>query len=163
AFLRQATRERPLLLVLDDLHAADESSLLMLRYVARECTDARLLVAAAYRDVDPTVRGPLAATLADLVREPRVRQISLTGLAEDDVARYVERAAGNGAAPGLVRAIHAETDGNPLFVVEVVRLLEAEGGIADDSRVRLPPTAKAVIARRLARLSEPCRNVLAAA
>jgi tetratricopeptide (TPR) repeat protein len=121
-------------------------------------------VAAAYRDVDPTVRDPLAATLADLAREPRVRRIALSGLAEDDVARYVERSAGVTAAPALARAIHAETEGNPLFVVEVVRLLEAEGRIAaGDAQVRLPPTAQAVIARRLARLSEPCRAVLAGA
>ena len=45
--------------MLDDLHAADEPSLLLLRFVAREIADSRLLVVCAYRDVDPTLRAPL--------------------------------------------------------------------------------------------------------
>jgi DNA-binding SARP family transcriptional activator len=164
AFLRGATRERPLVLVLDDLHAADEPSLLLLRFIARASAGQRLLVVGAFRDVDPSIRDALAATLADLAREPHVRQVALAGLTEPDVASYVERSAGTEAAPGLVSAIHAETDGNALFVVEVVRLLEAEGRIdGADARVRLPPTARAVIGRRLARLPEECRAVLVAA
>jgi predicted ATPase len=163
-FLRRATGERPLVLVLDDLHAADEPSLLLLRFVARENAGTRLLVVCAYRDVDPTLRDPLAPALADILREPHARQIAMTGLLEDDVGRYVERSAGVQPAPGLARAIHAETDGNPLFVVEVVRLLEAEDRIAGaDAQVRIPPTARAVIAQRLRRLSPPCRDVLAPA
>ena len=164
AFLRRATRDRPLVLVLEDLHAADEPSLLLLRFVARESAGARLLIVGAYRDVDPAPREPLASTLAELVREPHTRQIALAGLAEPDVAQYVERWAGMDPAPGLIRAINAETEGNALFMVEVVRLLEAEDRIVGaDAQVRIPPTTRAVIGQRLGRLSEPCRTVLAAA
>ena len=67
-FLRNAAAARPLVLVLDDLHAADEPSLLLLRFVAGEIGGSRILVVGTYRDVDPTVRDPLAATLAELVR-----------------------------------------------------------------------------------------------
>ena len=66
SFLTRAAAERPIVLVLDDLHAADEPSLLLLRFVARGLGDSRLLVVGAYRDVDPTLRDPLASTLAEL-------------------------------------------------------------------------------------------------
>jgi DNA-binding SARP family transcriptional activator len=164
AFLRRATHERPVVLVLDDLHAADEPSLLLLRFVARESAAARLLVVCAYRDADPTLREPLAPAIAEILREPHARQIAMAGLGETDVARYLECSAGIEPPPGLVRAIHEETEGNPLFVVEVVRLLEAEGRIEGaDALVRIPPTARAVIGQRVGHLSEPCRVVLAAA
>ena len=70
SFLRSAAHARPLVLVLDDLHAADEPSLLLLRFVAREIADSRLMVACAFRDVDPALRDPLTSALAELVREP---------------------------------------------------------------------------------------------
>ena len=70
AFVKTAARAQPLVLVLDDLHAADEPSLLLLRFLARELADARLLVVAAYRDVDPSLRDPLLATLASSLASP---------------------------------------------------------------------------------------------
>jgi DNA-binding SARP family transcriptional activator/tetratricopeptide (TPR) repeat protein len=161
AFLRRAAQGRPLVLVLDDLHAADEPSLLLLRFVARELADSRLLVICAFRDVDPTPHDPLISALAELVREPQTARIELAGLSEPDVAEYIELSTGVQPAPQLVRAIHAGTEGNPLFVVELVRLLDAEGRIADtEAHLRIPPGVRAVIGRRVARLSEQCRSVL---
>ena len=116
---------------------------------------------AAFRDVDPTLRDPLTAALAELVREPHTAQIGLTGLSEADVAEYIELSTGIEPARRLVQAIHAETEGNPLFVAEVVRLLEAEGRIAEaDAHLRIPPGVRAVIGRRVGRLSERCRTLL---
>jgi tetratricopeptide (TPR) repeat protein len=161
SFLRSATQARPLVLVLDDLHAADEPSLLLLEFVAREIADSRLLVICAFRDVDPTIAAPLASALAQLVREPQTSQIALTGLGEPDVAEYLELATGVEPEPRLTRAIHAETKGNPLFVSEVVRLLDAEGRLAEaDAHLRIPPGVSAVIGRRVGRLSERCRDLL---
>jgi DNA-binding SARP family transcriptional activator len=161
SFLRGAADARPLVIVLDDLHAADEPSLLLLRFVARELEGSRLLLVAAYRDVDPTLREPLTTALAELVREPHTTQIALTGLTAADVAEYVELATGIEPAPGLVDAIHAETEGNALFMSETVRLLAAEGEVdRADAHLRIPPGVRAVIGRRVARLSEPCRALL---
>jgi DNA-binding SARP family transcriptional activator len=161
AFLRSAAEARALVLVIDDVHAADEPSLLLLSFLAREVADARLLVVCAFRDVDPTLREPLTHALAALVREPVTRQVALAGLSEADVAEYVERATGVTSPPALVAAIHAETEGNALFVAEVVRLLEADGGLGDAaSALRIPPGVRAVIGERLARLSPPCRDLL---
>ena len=132
AFLRSASEDRPLLLVLDDLHAADEPSLLLLRFVAREMADSSLLVVCAYRDVDPTLKDPLSGTLAELAREGWTTRLGLEGLTEADVAEYVELATGTEPESALVRTISAETEGNPLFVTEVVHLLESEGPLAGD-------------------------------
>ncbi len=164
SFLRAASRDRPLLIVLDDLHAADEPSLLLLRFVAREIEDSRLLLVCAFRDVDPALQDPLSGTLADLAREGWTTRLGLTGLTEPDVAEYLELTTGTRPSPALVRAIAAETEGNPLFVTEVVRLLEAEGPLTEgDLSRRIPPGVRAVIGQRVARLSEPCRRLLVGA
>jgi DNA-binding SARP family transcriptional activator/tetratricopeptide (TPR) repeat protein len=161
SFLRSAAQARPLVVVLDDLHAADEPSLLLLRFLAREIADSRLLVVCALRDVDPTMRDPLASALAELAREQRTAHIALAGLSEDDVAEYIELSSETRPAPRLVEAVHAETEGNPLFVAETVRLLETEGHIADpDAHLRIPPGVRAVIDQRVGRLSERCRSLL---
>ena len=161
SLLLGATRERPVVLVLDDLHAADEPSLLLLRFVAREIAASRLLVVCAYRDVDPALGDPLSSALAELVREAHTVHIQLDRLTERDVADYVELSTGVEPAGWVVSAIHGETDGNPLFVAEVVRLLAREGGMAaPDARLRIPAGVRAVIGRRVARLSRRCQDLL---
>jgi DNA-binding SARP family transcriptional activator len=157
-FLRNAADARPLVIVLDDLHAADEPSLLMLRFVAGELGGSRILVVGTYRDVDPTVQDPLASTLAELAREPVAHRIELGGLTGADVGRYIELASGAVPPKELLAAIHAETEGNPLFVGEIVRLLSAEGRLAEiDARalwtLGIPQGVREVIGRRLGRLS----------
>lgn len=159
--LTEAAREEPLLLVLDDLHAADEPSLLLLQFVTRAIRDSRLLIVCAFRDVDPTFSVPLNAAVAELTREPHVSHISLTGLSEPAVAEYVELVTGAPAAPDSVRAIHGRTAGNPLFVEEVVSLSEAEGGL--DASLSIPPGIRSVIGRRVGRLAAGCRELLAPA
>lgn len=164
-FLRNVAATRPLLLVLDDLHVADEPSLLLLRFVAGQLGDSRVLVVGTYRDVDPTVSEPLDATLAELARERITRRLQLHGLSETDVSSYVELVSGAGAAPRLIAAIHEKTEGNPLFVGEVVRLLAAEGRLSElDERgvwaLGVPQGVREVIGRRVRHVSEECLGVL---
>ena len=164
SLLRRAAKSQPLLVVLDDVHAADEPSLLLLRFVAREIAGSRLLIVGAYRDVDPTLSDPLTSALAELVREPHTSQIGLDGLSEADVSEYIELAAATRPPSELVAAIHAETEGNALFVAEVVRLLDAEGRLGEaGAALSIPPGVRAVIGQRLGRLSPDCRELLAAA
>ena len=165
AFLKRVATTRPLVLVLDDLHAADEPSLLLLRFLARELGDSRLLIVGAYRDVDPTLADPLATTLAELAREPVTRTLALAGLGEADVARFIELTAPGASAADLGPAVHAETDGNPLFVSETVRLLAAEGRLDEPATAPLaiPRSVRDVIGRRLRRLSDECNRLLALA
>ena len=164
SFLRSAAEHRPLLLVLDDLHAADEPSLLLLQFLARELAESRLLVLGAYRDVDPAIREPLSAALAELAREPVTRILSLGGLGEADVARFIELTTDHTPAAGVVETVHTGTEGNPLFVCEIVRLLAAEGRLAQPGpRLTVPQNLKEVIARRLGRPSAECKRVLSLA
>jgi DNA-binding SARP family transcriptional activator len=163
ALLALAAADVPTLVVLDDVHAADEPSLLLLQFVAREIAGAGALLLCAYRDVDPTLGEPLAAALAALVREPHATPLALTGLGAQEVADYVAAVSGAPASPTLAAAIHAETEGNALFVAEVVRLLQAEGRLEEDeTALGIPPSVRAVITQRVQRLSEPCRDVVAA-
>ena len=162
SLLHLAAESRPLVLVLDDLHAADEPSLLLLRFVARELAGSRVLVLAAYRDVDPTPTEPLTIAVTELVREPATRMLQLSGLHRSDVGRFIELISGEAASDELVAAIHDETEGNPLFVGEIVRLLTSEGRLhtSDSSDVAIPQTVRDVISRRLRRLSPDCNRLL---
>ena len=164
SFLRNTAEAEPLLVVLDDLHAADAPSLLLLRFVARQLGTSRVLILGAYRDVDPTLSEPLAGALTDLAREPATRTLSLRGLDETDVARFIELTTAHAPAVSLVESVYAETEGNPLFVGEIVRLLDAEGRLdGPTTRLAIPETLTEVIGRRLRRLSAECNSALALA
>ena len=103
----------------------------------------------------------MTAALAELVREPHTAQIALGGLSASDVGEYAELSTGVEPAPELVQAIHSETAGNPLFVAEVVRLLDAQARIGEaDAHLGIPPGVRAVIGQRVGRLSERCRRLL---
>ena len=160
SFLKRATAERAIVLVLDDLHAADEPSLLLLQFVARELADKRILIIGAYRDVDPSLSESLTAALVELGREPSTRTIALSGLEETEVELFIELTT-NVAAVELAAAVHSETEGNPLFVGEIVRLLAAEGRLADaDAALSIPQSVRDVIGRRLRHLSDEAYHVL---
>ena len=161
-FLRNAAASEPLLLVLDDVHAADTPSLLLLQFLARELHSMRLLVVGSLRTVDPIPVPSLSAMLAEVAREPATRRLSLSGLTEDDVAKYVRLNAPQLASPEIVAALHEETEGNPLFVSETVRLLTREGlgKESADVIIAIPDSVREVIARRLSHLSESCNRLL---
>jgi DNA-binding SARP family transcriptional activator len=166
SFLRTAAEARPLVLVLDDLHAADEPSLLLLRFLARSLQDARLVLVGAYRDTEPR-REALNTAVAEIRREPVTRYIRLGGLDADEVATVVELLAGSRPSPELAKAVHRETEGNPLFVVELVRLLAAEGRLEEVAaapwRRRIPQGIREVIGHRLRQLSDDCKQLLSVA
>jgi len=160
-FLRRAAKSAPLVVVLDDLHAADEPSLLLLQFLVRDLGDSRLLIVGAYRDVDPSPTDPLTAVITELVREPVSKSLALGGLGERDVARFIELVAGEAPSDEMVDAIQEEAEGNPLFVGEIVRLLATEGGLdRGRPRLRVPQSVRDVIARRLRHLSDDCNHVL---
>ncbi len=162
-FLRTASKGRPIVLVLDDLHAADAPSLLLLRFLARGLGSARMLFLGAYRDIDPAPGQPLTEMLAELAREPVTRRLALGGLSERDVTRYIELTAADIASPELAAGLHEKTEGNALFVGEIVRLLSREGvrrQHAAEFPIAIPQSVRDVIARRLAHLSQECNRVL---
>ena len=163
-FLGGASKSRPLVLVLDDLHWADEPSLLLLRFIARRLADTGLLIVGTYRDVELGRHHPLADTLADLATVNATRRISLHGLAPEAIASYIELTAGvDRPPPDLAAAIREQTGGNPFFVGEVVRLMATEGRLAEGEarrEVAIPQGVREVVGRRLDRLSDEANEVL---
>ena len=164
-FLRRAAESRPIVLGLDDLHAADAPSLLLLQFLARELASARVLVVAAYRDVDPAPTETLTSLLAELAREPVVVRLALHGLDSDAVAEYVEQTAAELASPALTEALTDSTEGNPLFVGEILRLFgrEGSGATPPTTALGIPQSIRDVIGRRIALLPEASGATLPAA
>ena len=137
------------------------------RVLARELAGARLLVVGTYRDVELSRQHPLAETLGGLNRERLFQRVLLRGLTQEDVARFIETAAGIEPPTGLAAAVHTQTEGNPLFVTEVVHLLVQEGALAAEQAstreswtVRIPEGVREVIGRRLNRMSQRCNETL---
>ena len=161
-FLANASRSRPLVLVLDDLHWADEPSLLLLKFIGRHLSDTGLLVVGTYRDVELGRHHPLAATLAELGEIEQTRRMALRGLDHEAVERFIVMTAGV-APPGLAEAVHEQTEGNPFFLGEVVRLLVSEGRLERDGtgwELAIPQGVREVVGRRLDRLSPETNDVL---
>jgi DNA-binding SARP family transcriptional activator len=167
-FVKRAADDAPLVVVLDDLHAADTPSLLMLRFIAGELADAAVLVLGTYRDVEIGPDHPLDAALNDLGRQQTAHVISLHGLDEAQVSNLIEASAEVAPSRRAASAIHRGTGGNPLFVEELVQLLVSEDRLEDaagdaDVRVGIPRGVHEVIGRRLEMVSDECRRTLAVA
>ena len=170
--LREMAHERPLVLVLDDLHWADTPTLALLRHLARSDVGATLIVG-SYRETDLTREHPLARALADLQRERLLERIDVGALQPTDVGAMVGAWAGLEAAPELARAIHEHTEGNPFFIEELLRHLSETGALRQEdgrlvaglsaARLAVPEGVKAIIGQRLERLSEQCNSVLTVA
>ncbi|MDP6454039.1 MAG: AAA family ATPase, partial [SAR202 cluster bacterium] len=170
AFLKSASLARPLVLILDDLHWSDKPSLMLLQFLVRELSGARILLIGTYRDMELNRQHPLADSLAILTRERLFERVLLRGLSRDDVGRFIEVTSGVTPPSSLVDTVYAQTEGSPLFVTEVVRLLVQEGQLTPDrtsSRetwtLRIPEGVREVIGRRLNRLSARCNEALAVA
>ena len=163
SFLRRAAERVPLVLVFDDLQWADVPSLRLVQFLAHELRDARMLVVGTYRETDVRQTAALAEILGALARDGH--HVPLRGLGEDEVRLFIERSTGRTPSSDVVRAIHRETDGNPFFVEELVRLLVAEGALdrRDDRALQVPQGVREAIRRRVAPLPAPCRELLAVA
>ncbi len=163
SLLLAAARDRPIVIVLDDLHWADEPSLLLLRFAARELASSGLLILGTYRDVELGRHHPLARMLGEMSGIEGSGRIPLRGLSVAAVERYIEMTAGTPSPPGLAEAVEEQTDGNPFFVGEVVRLLASEGKLAaggSAAELQIPQGVREVVGRRLDRLSEETNEAL---
>src|SRR5829696_7992375 len=149
--LRAAAAAVPQVLVLDDLHWADTTSLLLLRAVAAHAPTMRLLVVGTYRDDEVRAGSPLLALGGSAECH------GLTGLRERDVAELLTAVVGRELGPDESRSVSRQTGGNPLFVTHVGRLLAA------GSPMGVPTGVRDVLARRLARLPAASDDVLGAA
>jgi predicted ATPase len=166
--LREEASAVPLVLVLDDLHCADEPSLRLLRFVARELAAARMLVVGTYREVAASGSEALLDALAELARlhHPK-RKIWLRGLTHSCVRRFIQRVSGGDPSPALVEACYARSEGNPLFLLELLHWMQGREEPWDPPpegfEREIPEGIRHVIRQRLTGLSAECRGVLASA
>lgn len=172
-YMRRAAAAAPLVLVLEDLHWADDATLLLLEHLAANLSDIPVLILGTYRDVELAVSRPLARTLGGLLRQSAAHRMSLRRLDEQEVKAMLHRLSGTPPPDAFVAAVYAETEGNAFFVEEVFRHLLEEGRVLDDtgawrSDTRLeetdvPESIRLVIGRRLERLGDDTRRALVAA
>ncbi|MFQ6029417.1 MAG: AAA family ATPase [Dehalococcoidia bacterium] len=163
-FLRNLAQAQPLMLILDDLHWADRPSLMLLEFLVQELERAPVLIVGTYRDIEVSRGDPLSATLGNILRQPSFRRIALEGLSEPEVGELLTSAAGVSPSSRLVEAIHSRTEGNPLFVGEISRMLGRERlREGQEQTFTIPEGVRETIGRRLVRLSEQCHQGLATA
>jgi DNA-binding CsgD family transcriptional regulator len=181
-FLAAVATRRPLVLILEDLHWSDPASLDLLRRLGRDADRLPLLLVVTYRGDDVARQHPLYATLPVLVRETIATRLELRPLGDGDVRALVGARYGlpNPDLHRLVEYLQARAEGNPFFVGELLRTLEDErvlrraaGAIGprgaalwelgDVNQVGLPVLLRQVLDRRLARLADDDRRLLAVA
>jgi tetratricopeptide (TPR) repeat protein len=163
--LRNVARNRPLVMVLDDVHAADLPSILLLRFLATQMADMPILVVGTYRDVELRPDHPLTEAIADVAREPVARVIRLGALPIEAVGAFIRSTADVTPPDRVVTEVARATSGNPLLITEAVRLLSAEGRLPDvgdltSFHVAVPPGIRAVITRRIEHLAEATARAL---
>jgi class 3 adenylate cyclase/tetratricopeptide (TPR) repeat protein len=172
SFIARGAARFPLMLVMDDVHWADEPTLLLIEHMASLMPELRVFGVGTYRDVELDVSRPLAATLERMLRARTVERLPVKRFDLPGVATMIEALAGKVAPPAIVRAVFDETEGNPFFVEEVFRHLTEEGKIFDEhgdfrtditvDELDVPESVRLVVGRRLERLGDEAQKVLAA-
>jgi DNA-binding CsgD family transcriptional regulator len=171
--LTNTSRRHRVLLVLEDLHWADEPTLSLIRHLVRTTGDARLLLVATYRESDAADSTPLGDLLADLRRSDAVTRLRIAGLDPQDTTEFVRRASGCESDDELVAVAAAVSDltqGNPFLVSELWRMLVESGAVEmDGGRLRMvrsidqlssPESVREVVSQRLRRLDPGTTELL---
>ena len=175
--LEALTAEMPLVLILEDLHWSDYSTLDLISYLARQRASAHLMLIGTYRTVELIVSGhPLKSVKQELLAKQQCDELPLEYLNEDAVGKYLAiRFPGNRFPAGLARLIHERTEGNPLFMVNAVDFLVTEGLIVEHQHgaelvveigkveVGVPDSIKQMIEKQLNHLDADKRRTLEAA
>jgi len=174
--LHSISTQEPIILFIEDIHWADSASLALLHYVARAITSERILVLATFRSEELTADAegrphPLAETLRAMRREDLFTEINLSNLNQANVEKIAENMMGGNLQSSLAEKLTVESRGNPLFVVESLRMLfERKSLVQENDEWRLaagefgiPSKVKDIILRRLAILKYAQRRVLDAA
>ena len=168
--LTSVAGEAPVLLVLEDLHWADASTLLLVRHLVRSGADARMLLVATFRDAAADVSPRLGDALVDVHRSEGVVRVRLGGLSQAEIGEFVRLATGVEPAPELVDAIAALTGGNAFLVTELWRELAGSGAVEigpsgarlarEAAELGAPKTVQEVVNQRLAGLTPEANALL---
>jgi tetratricopeptide (TPR) repeat protein len=177
ALVEEVSQRRPLVLFFDDLHWADVSTIDLLAYLASKFDSMRVLVIATYRPSDLLLaKHPFLQVRPDLQARGVCREIELEFLSLSEIERYLVLEFPEHRFPAeLPELIHSKTEGNPLFMAELVRYLCDRGVIAPvdgrwtlaqslpDIERDLPESVRGMVERKIAQLSEEDRRLLVAA
>jgi class 3 adenylate cyclase/tetratricopeptide (TPR) repeat protein len=173
AFIERAAAVQPLLLAFEDLHWADESTVLLLRHLAQHLAKSPVFLIGTYRVADLEPARPFSRMLGAFVRERLAEELLLKGLTQEDISALLAGRAGSRPPQALTSLLYTETEGNPFFVEEVFRHLNEAGRLLDEqgswkagvriAETEVPRGVRMVIGRRLERVSEECRRALAIA
>jgi DNA-binding SARP family transcriptional activator len=162
--LRHLALARPLVVLLEDCHWADDATLRFLAFFGRRIHATPILVAVSAREEELPDRPFLARILDELAAEGRLVRVPLGRLARDDTLTLVQRLSSAANRPDAVaqrgEQVWTASDGNPFIVVETVRALGDGVAIASPGSLPLPANVREMIARRLDRLSERARTLL---
>ena len=169
-FAARIATEQPTLLVLEDLHWAEDSTLSLLGHLTQRLSDLPILVLGTYRDAESEVTHALAKTLEESIRSRHDSSIRLAELPREEVAELLKALSGKDAPVSVVNEIYRETAGNPFFVEELLRHLSEENRLYDShgdfrtdleiSELDVPRSVRLVVGRRLARLDTMTRTIL---
>jgi DNA-binding winged helix-turn-helix (wHTH) protein/tetratricopeptide (TPR) repeat protein len=172
-FVERMARAAPLLVVFEDLHWADESSLQLLQHLANTIATTPVLLIGTYCETELDTARPFAAALESLVRRNRATRIHLHRLPQASVEAMLCALGQPAPPPSLTKVIFDQTEGNPFFVEEIYRHLAEEGKLFDQNgtwrqkwcvdELHVPESIRLVIGRRLERLGKDTRSVLATA
>jgi DNA-binding SARP family transcriptional activator/tetratricopeptide (TPR) repeat protein len=176
AWLGAVSETAPVLVVIEDVHWATKPTLLLLAHLLRADEDLRLLVLVTFRDTPLDMTPELADLVAELLRQPGVERLRLTGLDEPSVGALMEAQAGHDLDDdgwALARIVHGETGGNPFYVREILSLLAEKGDIVRRdgrwvpgqplAKLDVPDSVRDVVERRLTRLPDRTSEMLAVA
>ena len=164
-FFHQATQQVPITLVLDNLHWADTPSLLLLEFLSQELPRSRLLIVGTYRDPGSSTKTPLLNTLGGLIRDSDAERVHLAGLSQNAIGEVAKRLCDVSLSPAAIKMIYQQTDGNPLFAIELIKVLidEGAGAVNGTMPARIPAGVHETIGRRLIRLPGRCNELLCVA
>src|SRR5665213_1309827 len=172
-FIERAAKVTPIVHVFEDLHWADEPTLLLLQHMAQMLSTTPMLIVGTYRDVELETTRPFANTLEILLRRKLATRISLRRLAVNGVESMLAAMSGQEPPPSLARVVFEETEGNPFFVEEVFRHLSEEGKLFDETgqwrpglrvdQLQVPEGVRLVLGRRLDRVGGDVRRILTTA
>ena len=161
--LEAIAAETPLVLYIEDLHWSDPSTLDLIATVARRSEHARLMILGTYRPAEMLAgKHPLRAMKEELELHQHAIELRLPLLREADVAAFLTERL-NAAKEKIAGAIYARTEGNPLFMVNVIDYLIDEGSLTDVEKIEAPRNIRQMIERNLQRLSPDEQRILEAA
>jgi ATP/maltotriose-dependent transcriptional regulator MalT len=156
ALLAELTAERPVLLVLEDLHWADASTRRLVSFLLSRLRGQRLLVLATYRGEDLHRRHPLRPLLAELLRLPAVERLDLAPFNRADARSFVSALSEGGLGDAAVRDLAERSDGNAFFAEELFAAYSDCGDRGD----ALPATLVDVLLARIERLGPAAQNAV---